>query len=323
MITPARLEGQQPTHSSTPSTGPLQGPGRGPRAALAGALLHRVAGPDPFAARDAIHATPGPRWFAPDSAIARVHRDASMFVGGIRALLLQSLHPQAMAAVAAHSGYRGDPWGRLARTATFLATTTFAPVDQAQRAVAIVRAVHGRISGVTPDGVPYAASDPHLLAWVHLAEVDSFLLAHQRYGARPLSRAGCDDYVAQVADVGEALGSRDLPRTLTALHRDLGAYRAELRGTQAAREAADFLLHRTPLPAAALPGFHLLAGAAIGLMPAWTRPHLGLPYRPRLERTLVKVGGRVGTGAIRWALAVVEPAGLPGPVEVVPLSTSR
>ena len=88
-------------------------------------LFGLVAGPDGPANRARIHDTPGPRWFAEDRPIRRVHADASMFVGGLRALLLQSLHPLAMAGVAEHSDYRGDPWGRLQRTSTFLAVTTF------------------------------------------------------------------------------------------------------------------------------------------------------------------------------------------------------
>ncbi|MCV2393755.1 DUF2236 domain-containing protein [Actinotalea sp. M2MS4P-6] len=277
------------------------------RGAAAGAVLRKVAGPDPHTARAAIHQAPGPRWFPGDSAIARVHGDASMFVGGIRALLLQSLHPRAMAAVAQHSGYRGDPWGRLQRTATFLAQTTFGPVDQAELAVAVVRAVHDRISGLTPDGEPYAASDPHLLAWVHLAEVDSFLLAHQRYGRRPLDAAGCDAYVAQTAEVGERLGSRDLPRTLDGLHAGLGAYRPELRGTREAREAAQFLHHETPLPAAARPFFGALWNAAVALMPAWSRGELGLTRVPAPAGPVVRAGGQVMTRAIRWALDSADP----------------
>lgn len=296
------------------------------RTHAAGAVLRRVAGPDPTAARDRIHRTPGPRWFHPDSPIGRVHGDASMFVGGMRALLLQSLHPRAMAAVAAHSGYRGDPWGRLQRTATFLATTTFGPADDAARIVAVVRAVHARVSGTTSAGEPYEASDPHLLRWVHLAEVDSFLLAHQRLGRRPLDAAGCDEYVAQTAVVGHALGAVDLPTTVAGLHRALGAYRPELRSTTEAREAADFLLRTPPLPVPALPVYRLLAAGAIALMPRWTRPELGLPDRPLVD-ALGRAGGRTATRAIRWALAAAEPVRLaqvrveppepaPGPVGV-------
>lgn len=143
-----------------------------PRAALAHALLTRVAGPEPDEARDRIHLTPGPRWFDPDSPIGRVHGDASMFVGGVRALLLQSLHPLVMTAVAEHSGYRQDPWGRLQNTATFIAATTFGTETAAERAIAIVKAVHKRVVGTMPDGTPYAAGDPHLLSWVHLGEAE-------------------------------------------------------------------------------------------------------------------------------------------------------
>lgn len=283
------------------------------RIAAATAVLRKVAGPDPTAARAAVHQAPGPRWFGPETAIARVHGDASMFVGGIRALLLQSLHPRAMAAVAAHSGYRSDPWGRLQRTATFLAQTTFGPVDQAEQAVGAVRAVHERVRGRTPDGEPYRASDPHLLAWVHLAEVDSFLLAHQRYGRRPLDLAGCDAYVAQTAEVGERLGARDLPRTLAGLRAGLGAYRSELRGTAAAREAAEFLRHQTPLPPPVVrPFYGALWGGAVVLLPVWARVELELPMVPVPEGALVRAGGVAMTRAIRWALDAADPGQPPG-----------
>src|SRR5215208_3260837 len=105
------------------------------RSRLGHALFLRVAGPEGPRRRDRIHGRAGPRWFPADSPIQRVHADASMFVGGIRALMLQTLHPAAMTAVAEHSGFRGDMWGRLARTSTFLATTTFGHTDDAQAAV--------------------------------------------------------------------------------------------------------------------------------------------------------------------------------------------
>ena len=94
------------------------------------AIFARVAGPQGAMHRDRIHGTPGPRWFEPGSPITRVHGDASMYVGGLRAVLLQTLQPQAMTAVAEHSGYRGDIWGRLARTSRFLAVTTFGTAER-------------------------------------------------------------------------------------------------------------------------------------------------------------------------------------------------
>lgn len=281
------------------------------RTQVAGAVLRRVAGPDPTATRDKIHRTPGPRWFDADSPVARVHGDASMFVGGVRALLLQSLHPRAMAAVAAHSGYRGDPWGRLQRTAGFIASTTFGAAQDAEQTIAVVRAVHARIRGTTPRGEAYEASDPYLLRWVHLAEIDSFLMAHQRYGRRALDPAGCDEYVAQTARVGAALGATDLPVTLAGVHEALAAYRPELHGTPEARAAARFLIYTPPLPLVVRPAYGAIVAAGVAMMPAWSREPLGLPYLPLIESTVVRAGGQVLTSAIRWALDAAPPGSPP------------
>lgn len=266
-------------------------------------LFGMVAGPEGPANRARIHDTPGPRWFGEDRPIRRVHGDASMFVGGLRALLLQSLHPLAMAGVADHSDYRGDPWGRLQRTSTFLAVTTFGPADDAQRAVDKVRGIHRRVHGMAADGRPYEASDPHLLEWVHVAEVDSFLRAHQLYGARPLDQQGRDDYVADTARVAAALGVLDPPRTEDELRQRISDYRPELDGTAAAREAAKFLLLTPPLPLLAKPPYAVLAATSVAMLPAWARLPLRLPYLPPLEATAVRVAGRTLVGGIRWALA--------------------
>src|SRR4051794_17274831 len=109
------------------------------RGRLATALRSRVAGPDAHEHAKRIWDAPGERWFSDADPIWRVHADASMFVGGIRALLLQSLHPLAMAGVAAHSGYKGDPWGRLQRTSHFLATTTYGTVPDAEKMINRIR----------------------------------------------------------------------------------------------------------------------------------------------------------------------------------------
>jgi uncharacterized protein (DUF2236 family) len=266
-------------------------------------LFGLVAGPDGPANRARIHDTPGPRWFGQDRPIRRVHSDAAMFVGGLRALLLQSLHPLAMAAIADHSDYRADPWGRLQRTSTFLAVTTYGPAADAQRAVDRVRGIHERVRGIAPDGTPYQAADPHLLEWVHIAEIDSFLLAHQRYGAAPLDRSGRDGYVADTARVANALGIGDPPRTERQLAERIEAYRPELRGTPAAREAARFLLLTPPLPLVARAPYGLLAAAAVAMLPAWARLPLLLPYCPPVETTAIRLAGRVMIGGIRWAMS--------------------
>ena len=269
---------------------------------LGRSLFGLVAGPDGPTNRSRIHDTPGPRWFDEDRPVRRVHADASMFVGGLRALLLQSLHPLAMAGVAEHSDYRGDPWGRLQRTSTFLAVTTFGPAIDAQRAVDRVRGIHQRVRGVAPDGRAYHAADPHLLEWVHIAEVDSFLLAHQRYGAQPLDQRGRDGYVADTARVAEALGVVDPPRTERELAERIEAFRPELSGTPSARDAARYLLLTPPLPIVARAPYGLLAATSVAMLPAWARMPLLLPYFPPVEATLIRVSGRVVVGGIRWAL---------------------
>ncbi|GAB2451057.1 oxygenase MpaB family protein [Nocardioides hungaricus] len=275
----------------------------GVRDRLGHELLLRVAGPDGATHAERIHRRPGPRWFEAGSPIARVHGDASMFVGGIRALLLQTLHPAAMRGVAEHSGYRGDMWGRLARTSRFIAVTTFGHVDDAEQAVAVVRAIHERVTGTMPDGTPYAASDPHLLAWVHAAEVDSFLRAHDAYGAEPLVGPDRDTYVAQAGEVAHRLGVVDPPATEAGLAEVLASYRPELRGTPEAREAVRYVLLRPPLPLLAKGPYAVLVAAAVGLMPRWTRWPLRLPWLPVSERTVVPALGGLATGTIRWAMA--------------------
>lgn len=270
-------------------------------------IFARVAGDEGPARRDRIHLSEGPRRYGPDSAIQRVHGDASMFVGGMRALLLQSLHPLAMAAVDQHSGYRGDPWGRLQRTSTFLAETTFGTIADADRAIAIVRSVHDRITGTTSDGRPYAASDPHLIAWVHVAEIDSFLRAHDRYGARPLDPAGRDAYVADAAHVARALGAVEVPETVAELDELMHAYRPELEGTPEARRAARFILVHPPVPLVLRAPYGLLSAAAVAMMPRWTRLPLRLPYLPVTEATAVRTSGIAITGAIRWAMGAGAP----------------
>ena len=219
--------------------GATSGPTASLRTALAGAVRSRVAGDAPDTS---IFTARGPRWFPEGAAIRTVHADAAMFVGGLRALVLQSLHPLAMAGVAGHSGYRGDPWGRLQRTSQYLAATTFGSVDVAERAVTRVRTIHDNVRGTAPDGRAYRASDPHLLRWVHISEVDSFLRAHRRFGARPLTPEQRDEYVAEVGFVAAKLGVLDPPQSVTELGEALGGL-----PTGAARDAGG-PRHR-PVPA--------------------------------------------------------------------------
>lgn len=283
------------------------------RARLGSTLFSRVAGPSGPATRARIHTTPGPRWFGPDRPIRTVHGDASMFIGGLSALLLQSLHPLAMTAVAAHSDFRGDPWGRLQRTSTFLAVTTYGTAEDAQLAVDRVRAVHERVRGTTAEGEPYRAADPHLLGWVHAAEVDSFLRAHERFGAHPLDAAGYDAYVADTARVATALGVVGPPRDRASLQSLLARYRPELRATPEALDAARFLVRHPPLPWPARAPYALLAANAIALLPPWAPGLLGLRPATGPVGTCVSLSGHALTGTIRWAMSPPPPPPSPSP----------
>ena len=260
-----------------------------------------MVGPDAPTRHAELFDTDEPGWYAQDAPIRRVHADASMFIGGLRALLFQSLHPLAMAGVAQHSEYRRDPWGRLQRTADFLAATTFGPASEAQRAVDRVHRVHRRVVGVTSDGRPYSANDPHLLEWVHVAELDSFLASHDRYGDDPLVGDERDRYVADAAVIARALGVVDPPETEGELRARLAMFRSELRGTDEARTAARYLLIQPPLSLGARAPYAMIAGAAVALMPAWTRLPLRLPWLPVSEAVALRPAGEVVTRALRWA----------------------
>lgn len=266
------------------------------------ALRARIAGAEAQARAERIWGSPGPRWFTPDDPIWRVHADASMFPGGIRALLLQSLHPIALTGVEDHSDYRNDPWRRVQNTSEFLAATTFGTIEHAEEVIERVRRIHRAVSGVTEDGIPYSADDPHLLRWVHVAEVDSFLATYQRFAARPLSPAEADTYVAQTAVAAERLGVVDAPTTRSGLRADLAAFRPELAGSPAARRVARYLLLEPPLPVPARPAYGALAAGALATMPDWTLRMLDLPTPVRVGARLGGPLGQAATSTVRWLM---------------------
>ena len=278
------------------------------------ALRARIAGAEAQARAERIWGTPGPRWFSPGDPIWRVHADASMFPGGIRALLLQALHPVALTGVEEHSDYRSDPWTRVQNTSGFIAATTFGTVEHAEEVIARVRRIHRAVSGTMPDGTPYAADDPHLLRWVHVAEVESFLSTHQRFGERPLTAAEADTYVAQTGLVADLLGVVDPPTTAAALRAEIAAFRPELASTPAARRVARFLLLDPPLPLPARPAYGLLASGALATLPGWALEMLDLPAPVRAAARVGGPIGRAATGTIRWLMGDPSVArGEPGP----------
>ena len=281
------------------------GPTRAVQRRLGLALRSRVAGDDAPERAARIWGAEGERWFTPDDPIWRVHADAAMFPGGISALLLQSLHPSAMAGVAGHSGYKGDPWGRLQRTSHYLAVTTFGTIADAEAAIEHVRSRHHVVRGTDELGTAYSAEDPHLLRWVHVAEIWSFLNAFQAYAGTPLRPDEADLYVAQTARAAALLGATDLPSTVAELDAVLAAYRSELRPTSAAREATRFMLLNPPVPVPARPGYALIAAGGIALMPIWARRALRLPvYGPGVA--VAAKAGALSVALVRWGMAGLE-----------------
>ena len=269
-----------------------------------------------------------------------VHAEASMMVGGIRALLLQSLHPVAMQGVGEHSDFRNDPLGRLRRTVFFLGTTTYCSLAEAEAALEQVRRVHLNVSGVTPDGRRYSADDPDLLAWVHATEVDSFLEAFLRYGRRPRrggtilapnlparhgsgegagisddvhagsekasSGAGMpladlpDRYVAEMATVAERLGVAEPPRSQAELAAVIDGFGPAVAATELSRQAAYFL-RAFPLPPVARLAYGALFWAAFESLPPWAQALHDLHCGP-LRRNLVRPAARTMLRLMGWAL---------------------
>lgn len=272
---------------------------------LGGLLRARVAGADADQRAGIIWDTTGERWFTPRDPIWRVHADAAMFPGGVAALLLQMLHPMAMAGVAGHSGYRGDPWGRLQRTSNYLAATTFGTIEHAQETIEQVRRIHARVRGKDAFGRSYRADDPHLLMWVHLSEVASFLRAYQAYAEDPLTPQEADDYVRQAGVSAAQLGVIDPPASVAELEAHLASFRPELEATPAARDAAQFLLVEPPLPVAARPGYWAIAAGGVALLDPWARRELRLPRSGLLARKVLSPLGQVSTRTVRWAMAGV------------------
>lgn len=237
------------------------------------------------------------------SVIGRVHGDVtSMMVGGVTALLLQMLHPAALAGVWDHSSFRDDMLGRLRRTARFIAITTFGDRAAAELAIARVREVHEHVRGVLPDGTAYSATDPRLLAWVHVTEAVSFLDAWIRYGEPAMSQVDQDQYFAEFALIARALGANPVPTTRTQAHRVIAMFRPELAADERTRAVADKVLHQpAPSPLIA-PVQNLVMRAAVDLLPAWARQMHRLDS-PLLTVPLVR-GATAGIAeTLRWVFA--------------------
>ncbi|MDH4555542.1 DUF2236 domain-containing protein [Pseudomonas sp. BN417] len=243
-----------------------------------------------------------PGLFGPDSVTWRVHGDfTSMMIGGISALLLQMLHPLALAGVWDHSNFRTDMLGRLRRTGQFISGTTFGTRKDADWLIDKVRNIHLQVVGTAPDGRPYAASDPDLLTWIHVAEVSSFLKAHLRYLNPDLSGEDQDRYYAEIALVAERLGARDVPKSRREVAEYLEAMRPQLLCDERSLEVVR-ILFGAPAPSVPAKPFGLLmTQAGIDLLPDWASAMLGL-HQSAWQRRLVRAGVWRIAPILRWAM---------------------
>jgi uncharacterized protein (DUF2236 family) len=233
-----------------------------------GAVLDRGQGQGPGINFDAPAGDPG--LFGPDSVVWRIHGDfPGMMAGGICALMLQTLHPLALAGVWDHSNFRQDLLGRLRRTTAFVAGTSYASTGEAQRLIAHVAAIHRRVRGTSPDGRRYAADQPRLLTWVHITEMTSFLAGYERYRGVTVPPPLADRYYAETATVAEALGARRVPRSRAAVERYFERVRGELEFGERSIAVLQVLADvRLPVPGERLLR-ELFLGAGAALLPPW------------------------------------------------------
>ena len=229
--------------------------------------------------------------FGPRSVVWRVNRDRCFPLAGMRSLMVQALHPLAMAGVAQHSTWKQDPFGRLAATSGYLLTTTYGDTASALAAAAWVRKVHVHVRGVDPGtGLPYSAEDPVLLLWVHAAMVDSIVTVAQRYG-RILDAAEADRYVAEMVRFAEIVGvpRDDVPATVASLREYIES--VELRqAAPAALDAIGFVLDPPELDDELRDLWRDLGQVAVGTLPEWAREMYGFAKPPAelMEREPVR-----------------------------------
>lgn len=236
-----------------------------------------------------------PGLLGPDSVSWRVIGDAAAFVGGIRALVVQTAHPEVAAGVEDHSRYRDDPLGRLNRTSVYVTETTYGARPEVDAAVAAVRTAHRPVRGTSERDRAYSAGHPEMAAWVHNVLTDSFLQAYQAYGPEPLTASEADRFVAEQARIGALLDASPLPGTAGDLSRWV-AENPALAASEAQANALRFL-QDPPLPFGVKLGYRILFEAAVPTIDSGVRSLLGLETRRGSERI-----GRATVRALRWSL---------------------
>lgn len=250
-------------------------------------------GPRPL--ENTLDHAPDPGLLGPASVSWRVIGDASAFVGGIRALLVQTAHPEVVAGVGDHSRYRDDPLGRLTRTSFYVTATTYGAMPEVEQAVDAVRGAHRPVRGTSERGRTYSAGSPALAAWVHNVLTDSFLAAYQHFGPKRLSPQDADRFVEEQTKIGALLGADPMPPTARELSEWVTDH-PDLARSDAQREAISFL-NSPPLALPVRFGYALLSQAAAATLPERIADVIGVDARPGAHR--------IGSGAIaslRWAL---------------------
>lgn len=225
----------------------------------------------------------GRGFFMPQDAPWVVHGDMATMVGGVRALVMQAMHPGSLAGVRQHSRYKSDPLGRLAGTIQWLTVTTYASREAILREAARVRGMHGKVRGTYVDAQgnerAYDASDPELLLWVHIAFMESFLRCHQAYSATPVP-GGADAYIRQWARSVEPLGLDHAPGDEAELRREVDRFEGQLIVSDDTREVMEWL-RKPPLPPLARLVYRLLFQAALVTLPESYRRMTGYRTWPR------------------------------------------
>ncbi len=239
---------------------------------------------------------------ASDSVAWRVHGDVTtMMVGGIAALLLQMLHPAALAGVWDHSDFESDMLGRLRRTARFIAVTTYAERVQGEAMIMRVARIHDQVAGTLPDGRTYSANDPATLAFVHVAGALCFLEAYIRFVEPRMLRADQDQYFAETAVTARALGADPVPTSRAEADALLDRFRPQLTADARTQRVRELILGAPPKHLAAAPVQAMLMQAAIDILPADARTMHGLA-RSRLTRPALELATVGLSRTLRWAL---------------------
>lgn len=240
--------------------------------------------------------------FGPESVAWRVHANfTAMMVGGLSSLIVQSLHPRALAAVWDHFDFRHQLKARLGRTAYFVAATTYGSQAMAMHAIGRVNTIHANIRGADLQGQPYVANEPELIRWVHLVEVTSFLAAYQHLAKQPLSRQDCDRYISEMTQVGHLLGAVDLPVTLAATHAELRGFAQKLRFDARAQEILQ-VIQAYPTDLFDKPWMALILKCAFDLMPPWVLVLMGKSPVCAVQKQATRWAVQLSAEPVQWML---------------------